>query len=191
MADRLSPGLRASARVLQLVLLFVLGLALRAGSARAETAESLPGGATSLKESHDDWTVACELQTQADKTVKVCTLTQEQIDNRSRQRVLAIELKPETTGVAGTLILPFGLALEQGVTFQIDDGPVGTAQRFRTCLPVGCIVPISFDARTLAMLRKASTLKIKTIADGAKEMPFLISLKGFPGAFDRTIALLK
>jgi invasion protein IalB len=183
MADRLSSRFRAGA--------LVLGLLLCAGAAQAENADSLPGGATSLKESHDDWTVTCVLQTQADKTVKLCDLAQEQIDNRSHQRVLAIELKPDAAGIAGTLILPFGLALDQGVTFQIDDGPAGTAQRFRTCLPVGCILPISFDARTLAMLRKASTLKIKTVADGAREMPFSISLKGFPGAFDRTVALLK
>ena len=105
--------------------------------------------------------------------------------------MLAIELKPENNGVTGVLVLPFGLALDQGAAFQIDEGPAGPPQKFRTCIPAGCLVPVSFDARTLAALRKGTQLKVKTVADGGKETPFTISLKGFPGAFDRTVALAK
>ena len=151
----------------------------------------LPGGASSLRESHGDWMVNCAVQQQAGRNVKLCALSQEQTDNNSRQRVLGIELKPENNGITGMLILPFGLALDQGATFQIDDGPAGPAQKFRTCIPAGCLVPVSFDARTLAALRKGSQLKIKTIADGGKDTPFTVSLKGFPSAFDRTVALAK
>jgi invasion protein IalB len=151
----------------------------------------LPGGASSLRESHGDWMVSCAVQEQAGRNVKSCALSQEQTNGNSRQRVLAIELKPENTGVAGILILPFGLALDHGATFQVDDSPAGPPQKFRTCIPAGCLVPVSFDARTLAALRKGNQLKVKTVADGGKETPFTISLKGFPSAFDRTAALAK
>jgi invasion protein IalB len=152
---------------------------------------ALPGGATSLRENHGDWVVGCSIQQQSGKNVKVCGLSQEQTDQNSRQRVLAIEVRPEGAGVQGILVLPFGLALDQGASFQIDDGPASPVQKFRTCLPAGCLVPVNFDARTLAALRKGNQLKVKTVADGGKEAPFTISLKGFPGALDRTAALMK
>ena len=39
--------------------------------------------------------------------------------------------------VSGTLVRPFGLALDSGVAFQIDDGPAMQPIRFRTCVPDG------------------------------------------------------
>jgi invasion protein IalB len=164
--------------------------AVLAGSAQAQE-PSLPGGANSLRETHGDWLVGCTIQQQNGRNTKQCALSQEQADQSSRQRVLAIELKPEGAGAQGLMILPFGLALEQGASLQIDEGPASPTHKFRTCLPAGCLVPISFDARALAALRKGNQLKVKTVADGGKETPFTISLKGFPGAFDRTAALLK
>lgn len=152
---------------------------------------TLPGGASSLRENHGDWVVNCAVQPQGGKNVKSCALSQEQADGNTRQRVLAIELKPGDNNAQGMLVMPFGLALDQGVAFQIDEGGFSPVQKFRTCLPAGCLVPVTFDARTLTALRKGTALKIKATADGGKETPFTISLKGFPGAYDRTVALAK
>ncbi|MBZ9850375.1 invasion associated locus B family protein [Mesorhizobium sp. CA14] len=157
----------------------------------AQDTAALPGGATSLREGHADWTVSCNLATQNGAGVKVCALSQEQTDSQSRQRVLAMELRPAGEAVQGTLVLPFGLALDQGVTLQIDDGPTLPPLRFRTCLPGGCIVDLSFDAETLAILREGKSLKVKVIADGGKETVLALSLNGFPSAADRTVELLK
>jgi invasion protein IalB len=162
-----------------------------AATAAAQEAPSLPGGASSLRENHGDWIVTCRIDTQAGKSVKLCVLAQEQADSRTRQRMLALELQPSATGAQGTLVLPFGLALDAGVTLQVDDGTATPVQRFRTCLPAGCIVPITFDAKGLALLRKGTALRIKATADGGKEAPFTVSLKGFPSAFDRAATLAK
>ena len=176
----------------QFHLAVAVGAALSATVAAAEDLSGLPGGATSLREAHGDWVVTCALQSQTGgPNVKLCGMSQEQTDSNSRQRILAVELKPDNTGASGILVLPFGLSLDRGVTLQIDDGPAGQPNKFRTCIPVGCVVPVSFDAKTLATLRKASQLKIKAVADGGKETPFAVSLKGFPNAFDRTAALIK
>jgi invasion protein IalB len=152
---------------------------------------TLPGGASSLRESHGDWVVNCAVQAQNGRNVKSCALSQEQADSNTRQRVLGIELKAGDNKAEGILVMPFGLALDQGIAFQIDDSAFSPVQKFRTCLPAGCLVPVSFDARTLAALRKGTALNIKAVADGGKETPFTISLKGFPGAYDRTVALAK
>ncbi|WP_204307255.1 invasion associated locus B family protein, partial [Enterobacter hormaechei] len=87
--------------------------------------------ASSLQEAHGDWVVGCAVQGNA----KRCGLTQEQTNQQTRQRVLAMELTLVGDRIEGVLLLPFGLVLDQGVVLQIDELPQGQALRFRTCLP--------------------------------------------------------
>ena len=151
--------------------------------------QTLPGGATQLQETHGDWRVICAQQ----NGQKVCGLSQQQTDNNTRQLVLGIELKAATgpDKAEGTMVLPFGLAVTKPVTLQVDEaGPVQTLP-FRTCIPTGCLVPLTFDASTLASLRKGTTLTVKAIGDGGQEAALKISLKGFSSAFDRAAALTK
>ena len=151
---------------------------------------SLPGGASTLREAHGDWTVTCAIQTGQDGSrTKLCALSQEQLQQRTRQRVLAIELRPESEGVKGTLVLPFGLALDSGAAYQLDEGEAGAPQRFRTCMPAGCLIGIDFDARTIASLTAGKALKVKATADGGQEMNFSITLAGFSSAYARVVAL--
>jgi invasion protein IalB len=152
---------------------------------------SLPGGAASLREMHGDWAVACTIQTEGGKKTKTCVLLQEQFAKEMRQRLVAIELKPTASSLKGALVLPFGLALDKGVSYQLDEGQPGPVQRFRTCLPAGCIIAIDFDAKFVTSLKAAKALRIKAAADGGQETTFSISLTGFPSAFDRTVALMK
>ncbi len=152
----------------------------------AQTSGALPGGANSLQETFESWTVACVQQSAG----KRCALSQQLTDEQSRQRMLAIELSaPSADTVDGTLVLPFGLALDSGVTLQIDEAPAGRPLRFRTCLPVGCLVALSFDATEAAALRKGAALKVNAVADGGKDAVFTISLKGYPAALDRMTTL--
>ncbi|SDR27423.1 Invasion protein IalB, involved in pathogenesis [Rhizobiales bacterium GAS191] len=154
----------------------------------AAPASSLPGGASSLQETYQDWQVACVQQGAG----KHCALSQQQSDSKSQQRVLSIELSmPRPDKAEGVLILPFGLALDKGVILQVDDGAPAPAIRFRTCLPVGCVVPIAFEAPTLAAIRKAGVIKVKVVADNGSDAAFSISLKGFAGALERTVALAR
>lgn len=150
-------------------------------------ASTLPGGASSLNETYRDWQLACVQQT----TTKRCAFSQSQAQQNG-QRVLAIELSaPTGNTVTGIIILPFGLALDKGITLQIDDQPAGQALQFRTCLQAGCVVPLSFDAPTLTTLRAGVALKVKAISDGGQATPFSISLQGFDAALDRVAALAK
>jgi invasion protein IalB len=63
--------------------------------------------------------------------------------------------------------------------------------RFRTCVPAGCLINLSFDDKALEVLRKGSSLKIKAAADGGREVTLAASLRGFGGALDRTKALAR
>lgn len=164
---------------------FEVAQAQSTGQASAGTASGLPGGASSLNETYKDWRVACAQQ----GNQKRCVLSQAQAQQNG-QRVLAIELNaPSGNSVGGTLVLPFGLALDAGVTFQIDEKPAMQPVRFRTCMPGGCLVSVSFDAPTIVALRSGTALKVKATADGGGAAPFSISLQGFATALDRVATL--
>ncbi|HEV7322670.1 MAG TPA: invasion associated locus B family protein [Ensifer sp.] len=149
------------------------------------TGSSLPGGASALNETYEDWRVACAQDTGA----KRCVQSQVQAQQNG-QRVLAIELNtPSENTVSGTLVLPFGLALESGVTFQVDDNTAMQPLRFRTCVPVGCLVSVTLDASTLTALRAGTALKVNATADDGTPAQFSISLRGFGAALDRVQSL--
>jgi invasion protein IalB len=152
-------------------------------------ASPLPGGATSLQETYQEWLVSCA----APVGVKRCSLSQQQL-NQGRQRVLLIELVPgHGDSLAGTLIMPFGLLLDAGVALYVNEKPAGKSHRFRTCIPAGCMVPLQLGASSLVTaLRSGTTLKlIATPSDGTQPVTFIVSLKGFPAALDRAIDLAK
>ena len=162
-----------------------LGLSLLAPAAMAQT--PLPGGAEAINETYQDWQMAC-VQPQG---VKRCAVTQQQSDEKTKQRVLVVELQPRGDRAEGVLIMPFGLAIDKGVSLKAGDAELGLALRFKTCLPQGCIVPLSLDAKAMAVLRKASVLTIGAFGDGDQPANLSVSLKGFVPAFDRAAALAR
>ncbi|WP_280953504.1 invasion associated locus B family protein [Phyllobacterium phragmitis] len=74
---------------------------------------------------------------------------------------------PAGNTVTGTLIMPFGLALDAGVTFEIDDKPAMQPVRFRTCLPGGCLVNVSFDAVPEQLHPRSPALPFRHLLPGA------------------------
>lgn len=161
-----------------------LALALFMGGAGMVAAQGLPGGATSLNETHGDWTVACATR----EGVARCVITQTQVSGENRQRVLAVELTAAEGGntVNGVLVLPFGLRLDSGVRLAIDEAAPREPLRFSTCLPAGCLVPLAFDTASVTALRVGTALRVTaTTSDSTQEVAFSISLSGFTSALDR------
>ncbi len=151
-------------------------------------AQGLPGGATSLNETHGDWTVTCMT---AEGAVH-CVLSQTLVRGENRQRVLAIELTAADNGQAagGTLVLPFGLKLDQGAVLSIDEASFLPPLSFSTCLPAGCLIPLRFNQDAVTAMRVGTALKVKTTAnDSGQEFNFSISLSGFNSALARAAEL--
>lgn len=145
----------------------------------------LPGGASSLKETYDDWDLSCQATPKP-----VCAVSHQQTQQNG-QRILAIELgKGQDGGVAGNLVLPFGLQLAAGATIQVDDGAAGKPLPFSTCLPAGCLVPLTFDAKAAAPLRTGTTLKVTVKSLDQKDVALSVSLKGLAAALDRLKVLV-
>ncbi len=165
----------------------LFGAALLLGGAPA-FAQGLPGGATSLNETHGDWTIACSTLAEGVR----CAVSQVQISSESRQRVLTVELTATEGGNAasGTLVMPFGLALEQGVVLSIDESEVLPPLRFSTCLPTGCLVPLAFNQDAITATRAGTALKAKAAANGSgQEVSFSIPLSGLTSALARAAEL--
>jgi invasion protein IalB len=155
----------------------------------AGQASQMPGGATSMQETHGDWTVMCAQK----EGTKACAMSQQLLDRDSRQRVLALELDKATSDSAsGNLLLPFGLAVDRQVSLQLNGSALGEPLHFWTCVPNGCLVSLTFDAKTVADLKRGTTLTVQGIAaEGGKPVSFTLSLKGFSSALDRTASLQK
>ncbi|MGB6118333.1 MAG: invasion associated locus B family protein [Mesorhizobium sp.] len=161
-----------------------LGAVLVLAGVCSAAAQGLPGGASSLNETHGDWTVACTTPGGAVR----CAASQTQVNGENRQRILAAELTATEGGKAagGLLVLPFGLRLDSGVRLAIDEAAADETLRFSTCLPAGCLVPLSFDAAELMALQSGKALSITATAnDGGQETAFSISLKGLSSALSR------
>lgn len=156
--------------------------------ARSEALSTvLPGGASSLKESYQDWQVACS--TRSDE--KRCAMSQQQAEPKAGRRVLAVEFSATSAEkLRGALVLPFGLAFDAGVSIKVDDSGNAETLRFRTCLPVGCIVTFDLGEQFVTALRSGTTLSvIATPSHDSQPMAFSVSLNGFAAALDRLTAL--
>lgn len=165
---------------------FAFALAVVAGA--PALAAPLPGGAGSLQETYQDWTVSC--QTQNDTAA--CLMRQDQSSSQTGQRMLTVELRSGADGKAdGVILLPFGLDLARGAALTIDEAE-GPALSYSTCLPQGCLAPVHFDARQTAALKKGETLNLTATAlSPSQPVAFKVSLKGFGAALDRIVALTK
>ena len=152
---------------------------------------SVPMEASSLQETYQDWVVACAQQDggEGKATGRRCAMLQQQVSQNGRQRVISLEIKTAGASFDGVLVLPFGVDLENGVVLQVDDGQRLGPYRFRTCLPVGCVVRVTFDTAFMAALRKGKTLKVNATADGGGDIPLSISLSGFAAASARLAAI--
>lgn len=170
-----------------------VALAAGLGSSCAFAASELPGGASSLRETYGDWTLNCGVVPAKDGTpaAVACNLSQEQVDNNKR-RVIALGLNPGSDGSAkGNFIMPFGLALDKGIVLQIDAGAPTKPNPFRTCLPAGCLVPVTWADATVKALAGGTALKVTATTDDGQPLALSVSLKGFGAGYARAVDLEK
>ncbi len=89
--------------------------------------------------------------------------------------------------------MPFGLSIEAGVTFKLDEQALGKGAPYSTCTSDGCLVPISFPTLATDGMRNAKALvvmgqKSSDKAGGTEPATISVPLAGFAQAFDRALA---
>ncbi len=150
-------------------------------------AAQLPNGASSINETYADWTVDCRIA----ESQKLCVLSQAQGNNQTGQRSFAIELRtPKEGKTEGTILMPFGLKLDAGAILKLDDNNLGQGLRFSTCVPQGCLLPVSFPTVATDAMKTGKTLTVASLnlANG-EAVTFNVSLNGFAAALDRAVQL--
>ena len=176
---------------------FVAGLlcsTLSAGAANDKggkpNAATLPNGASSLTETYGLWTVNCAIQ----NGEKACALLRQEVNNQN-QPVISMNVSTNNNGdVSGVIVVPFGILVSKPVKLQVDDTKVVVETGVRTCMPVGCIVPVAFDKTSTQALRAGKQLNVKATSAGNNEQPLdnlFVQLDGFGPALDRLNALKK
>lgn len=150
-------------------------------------AAAWPVGASSVSESYGDWTMSCVRP--SDKVQ--CAVAQSQGDSKTGRRRFGIELQAPRDGRSeGTVLMPFGLSIEPGVTFKLDEQALGKGAPYISCSSEGCLVPISFPTLATDGMRAAKTLTVTGQKAGASEPAIItVPLEGFPQAFARAVAL--
>ena len=91
----------------------------------------------------------------------------------------------------GTILLPFGLMFEAGVTLKVDDKDIGQGLRFSTCMAQGCLLPVSFSATGMNVIRNARIFMVGAVnASNSRPVAFNVSLNGPTLALDRAVYLV-
>jgi invasion protein IalB len=146
------------------------------------------GIAVQAQETHGDWRVVCA----SPNNQKICAFSQQLSDKSSGQRVLGIEVRAAADGrLTASIVMPFGVAVDKPVTIRVDEASPMSVP-FKTCIPLGCVVTTTWEASTVAALRKGTAVLVSTLsADTGQTVSFRIPLNGFGTALDRSIALAK
>jgi invasion protein IalB len=176
-----------TARGLTIVALgLLLGACAAVAQEAAPPAAKLANGANSLSETYDDWVLNCQATSKGTE----CGLLQV-LSQQNGQRVLSFSVNPTPVNGnhVGSLILPFGLELAKGVTLQLDEQAVSQPLGFKTCLPAGCVVPLSWTAEQYNALRAANQLKLAASTAANEPFALTISLKGLSSAGKRALAI--
>lgn len=174
---------------------FVISLAAAAMAGGAQAQEEaqaplLPGGASSLTETHGDWVVRCQVTTREDAPARNCSMNQRRTTQEGQQILTAELLRPSEDQLEGAIVLPFGLAVTEQIRLMVDEAADSLAElTFSTCLQNGCVVFVSLDASALAALRAGSELRVHAFAPQNEEFVFPISLTGFTAAVNRLTEL--
>ncbi|HFQ8225506.1 MAG: invasion associated locus B family protein [Enterobacterales bacterium] len=145
----------------------------------------LPDGADAmvLQERYGNWMAVC--QESKAKAGMECSAVQ--VQATSGIRVLSAQLSgtPETS-LTGKLVLPFGMALMDGISLSADDKEQQTL-KFSTCVPEGCVIPVQWNKEQLKTLMAASkwTLTGKNAAEADKKTELQLPVDGLDKALRR------
>jgi invasion protein IalB len=145
-----------------------------------------PAGARSVSESYGDWTMNC---TREDNRTD-CVIIQSQGDRRTGKRLFSVELRvPKDGRTEGLILMPFGLQIEPGVTFKLDDRALGKGAPYSYCVADGCLVPISLPTLATDAMKTAQSLTVTAKKPDSEEPTVItVPLSGFAAAYARSAA---
>src|SRR5262245_59890766 len=142
-------------------LLVLAGVGVAVWSMMGGSSQKAPTSATF---GYEAWLVRC--QAAGDKVG--CGMSQQILDQRSRQSVLQLHLAraPRGDGHQLVVVLPLGVSVPQGILIQIGESKRNVA--FTQCLPGGCVAPTPVDAAFLNVLKSGGEGRVGVVGRNGK-----------------------
>lgn len=165
---------------------WIVALALVIASAFAGPA--LAQEPDSLSETYSAWTVRCSA---SGDNGRRCVMSQSLQRDPGGERLLLVELAIDDGKTLLSMLTPFGLAVGQGASLQIDEDEPQKVPFF-TCLPSGCLLRHTLTDDAIAAMRRGASLKSRFIvAQSGEAFELANSLNGFSAAYRRLRELAK
>ena len=136
-----------------------------------------------VREVHKDWTVVCDTPEQVGQ--EICLIVQQKNIKDSNQPILRVEVGyAVSNGEPFTIITaPLGIALQAGLTVQIDDNEP-TVMQFGSCIPTGCVVGSNLSEHQVNALKFGNEAKFTLQDSRRRNVTVPVSLAGFTAALN-------
>ncbi|MCG8561065.1 MAG: invasion associated locus B family protein [Hyphomicrobiales bacterium] len=157
----------------------------RKSVAPAPAAKPAPPVAPAKKAAGANWAVSCG-PAGAEQAKKICSMVQNIVMAKTKQRLLAVTIRPRAEAGAYALVLslPHGLYLPAGVQLKVDDkAPV--KWMIQTADAKGSYAGGPLGEPLLGALKAGGTLKVSFAAANRKVVSVPVSLSGFTVAFGK------
>lgn len=131
-------------------------------------------------QTHDDWTVRCQMRENA----LPCDMVQQIIDKPSGKQVLAISIawSPADDRHALQIVVPLGVRLEPGLAIRIGEDFTVEGVRVTRCEPSGCLVEAIMEDTLLDAMKHGSEGFVILMDATGQPAALPFSLNGFTDA---------
>lgn len=143
--------------------------------------------ASSWAQSESLWQKRCapvKESPDAQQETEKCEIFQRLVVQETGKRLaeFAISPSPDGQGARGTMILPLGILIPEGVRMKIDDGPV---MRFdlRYCDVIGCVGFVTLNDELLDMFRKGNEAQVVFKSPAGQVLGAKFALTGFTATY--------
>ncbi|MFT8674960.1 MAG: invasion associated locus B family protein [Acetobacter sp.] len=146
---------------------------------------SLPNGVSALTETYQAWKVMCGAGTKGE----TCVVSQQVSDSKSHKNVMTIQFHSMGKTTAGVVVLPLGVRLADGVIIRVDGKTLGKPFMFETCIPAGCLAPLTLDEAALGALQSSKKAEFSFSAATGQHVALPITVSGLDQAMARMTTL--
>jgi invasion protein IalB len=136
----------------------------------------------------NSWTINCGSTTDVNKLE--CQMSQVLTESKTGQRVLTVTIrKAGADGVLGMiLMLPHGIYLPSGATYQVDAGEKAPAA-IQTADQNGSYASVPLNDTLVQALKRGTTLNVGMETANRQPITLPVSLTGFAVTYDKLVAM--
>lgn len=144
-------------------------------------AEAPPSNAGAAADQFKEWALQCVEQ---GKEPARCQVSGSTLSGDGKQVILVMSLafRPDGKSVAMQMAVPLGVALKDGVKFNVAGG-YEAAMALSRCTPQGCLVEGPVEPALIEAMKAKAKATVTVATPEGKAVPIALSLSGFSDAY--------